>query len=278
MSTFTLTDAGRAALINAQNTGVSALTISQVGLTASAFVESPALTALPGEHRRLATFGGQVVAPDVIHLTIRDETTAAYTVRGYGLYLSDGTLLGTHGQADVFVQKSASSVLLLATDIRFSQDFGAAIEFGPAEFLYPPASHDVAGVIKLATAAEVNAGGYPDRVPNADVVRALLAGKEDDLGFTPVRQGGGAGMGGNTVIFGWGGVSGLLLQVDNTPLGAVVMRTTLDLLLGGKSDVGHGHVIADVAGLQAALDARATTANLKRELWRLRFLAESALL
>lgn len=278
MSTFTLTTLGLAALINAANTGVSNVVITQIGLTAQAFTPSAELTALPGEHRRLNTFGGQVVAPDTIHLTIRDETAAAYNVRGFALYLSDGTLLGVHGQADFIVQKTTSSVLLLAVDIRFSQAFGAVIEFGPAEFLYPPATHDVAGVVKLATVAEVE-GGHADRVVPADVLKQLLGGKQASLGFTPVRQGGGQGMGGNIVFLGWDGDDGaLLLQVDNSPLGPLVLRTTLDLLLGNKSNVGHGHAIGSIAGLQDALDARVTNTSLKQELWRLRFLAESALL
>lgn len=37
--------------------------------------------------------------------------------------------------------------------------------------------------------------------------------------------------------------------------------TTISTQLAGKSEIGHGHVIADVTGLQAALDSKANAAD-----------------
>lgn len=38
-------------------------------------------------------------------------------------------------------------------------------------------------------------------------------------------------------------------------------KTQSDAALAGKSNTGHGHAVADVAGLQAALDAKASTSH-----------------
>lgn len=56
-------------------------------------------------------------------------------------------------------------------------------------------------------------------------LQTALAGKQASLGFTPVRQGGGAGMGVNVVKLGWSG-SHLLAEIDTTAIGYIY--TTLD--------------------------------------------------
>lgn len=50
-------------------------------------------------------------------------------------------------------------------------------------------------------------------------------GAQADLGFTPVRQGGGAGQLTNTVYIGWAG-SSLKVQVDSTDLGPLAFRAS----------------------------------------------------
>ncbi|KAB2857375.1 MAG: phage tail protein, partial [Sphingopyxis terrae] len=110
--TIIVTNAGRAALVNAANTGTNAVTITQLGITATAFAADPAQVALPGEIKRIASVAGVVVADDAIHVTASDVTTDAYTMRGFALYLADGTLFALYGQAGAILNKTAESMML----------------------------------------------------------------------------------------------------------------------------------------------------------------------
>lgn len=164
---FQVTAAGRAALVNAANTGTLPVLITQVGVTATAFTAAAdgSDLALPGELKRLATFGGAAVADDTIHAVIRDDSADIYTLRGFSLYLGDGTLFGLYGQADPILEKSAGAMMLLATDVIFADIDAASLTFGDASFLNPPATTETAGVVELATDAEAVAG--------VDAVRAV---------------------------------------------------------------------------------------------------------
>jgi len=172
--TFKVTTAGRAALVNAANTGTLPVLVSQVGVTATAFTAAAdgSDLALPGELKRLATFGGAAVADDTIHAVIRDDSADVYTLRGFGLYIGDGTLLGLYGQADPILEKSAGAMMLLATDVIFADIDAASLTFGDASFLNPPATVDTAGVVELATDAEAIAGADGTR---AVTPKGLLA-------------------------------------------------------------------------------------------------------
>lgn len=157
---FQVTAAGRAALVNAANTGTLPVLITQVGVTATAFLAAAdgSDLALPGELKRLATFGGAAVADDTIHAVIRDDSADIYTLRGFSLYLGDGTLFGLYGQADPILEKSAGAMMLLATDVIFADIDAASLTFGDTSFLNPPATVDTPGVVEMATDAETIAG------------------------------------------------------------------------------------------------------------------------
>ncbi len=155
---ITITNAGRAALVNAANTGTLPVTISQFGVSTTAVAPSPALTALAGEFKRLPSLGGQVVADDTIHVTLRDASADAYALRSIGLYLADGTLFAVFGQPGPILEKTAGSVALLSVDVIFADISAASITFGSTEFINPPATETVQGVLELATQAETNTG------------------------------------------------------------------------------------------------------------------------
>ncbi len=160
-----ITDAGRAALVNAARDGTNAVRIASVGVTPTAIVAAANTAALPGEVKRIETISGAGVAADVIHLVVRDETADTYTVRSLALYLTDGTLFASYGQAAPIIEKSAGALLLLAIDATLLDVAASQITFGNANFLNPPATTTTAGVIELATDAEATA--------LADAVRAL---------------------------------------------------------------------------------------------------------
>ncbi|WFC26104.1 hypothetical protein [Xanthomonas oryzae] len=138
-----ITTAGRQALVNAEQTGTRAVTIAAVGLTSAAFVAQAGLTALPSEIKRLTTIGGLVTAKDTIHVSVRDESSAAYSCYGFGLYLADGTLFGAYGQSELLVEKSGAASVLLALDVVFADVDTAQIIFGDINFTDPAATINV---------------------------------------------------------------------------------------------------------------------------------------
>lgn len=148
-----ITDAGRDAIVNAQEGGTDTILIEELGLTDTPFVMAPTLTALPGEFRRLDSVGGQAIAEDVIHVTAYDpEQPLTYDVTGFGLYDGAGTLIAVHSaEADPILSKAAVATSLFVIDIKLSSDVAAIIEFGEPLFLNPPATETVAGVVKLTT-------------------------------------------------------------------------------------------------------------------------------
>lgn len=162
-----ITTAGRAKLVNGTNTGTNTVLISHIGLTATAFTPTAAMTQLPGEFKRMTSFGGDAVAADTIHVTLQDSGTDKYQLRGFGLYLADGTLFAVYGQADAIMEKANISTLLLSADVVFADIDTAQIKFGSTQFLNPPATESVAGVVELADGPETIAG--------ADAVRAVTA-------------------------------------------------------------------------------------------------------
>ncbi len=170
-----ITNAGRAAMVNAANTGTNAVTIASVGVSPTAIVAAPTTTTLPGEVKRIATIGGDGVADDVIHLLVLDETGATYTVRSVALYLGDGTLFASYGQPGVIVEKSAGAAMMLALDVKLEDVSAATIAFGDTDFVNPPASTDRAGVVELATLAEVQAGADNQRALTSWSVRQTYA-------------------------------------------------------------------------------------------------------
>lgn len=155
---ITVTDAGHAALVNADNTGTAPVLVAEIGVTDQAIDRPSTALTLPGELKRLATFAGVAVAADTVHVTIRDDSTDVYSLRGFGLYLADGTLFALYGQADPILEKSAQAMLLLAADVRFVQIDATNLAFGDTDWANPPATTGGQGVIELATDAEALAG------------------------------------------------------------------------------------------------------------------------
>jgi len=162
---ITITDAGRAALVAPGNTGTNAHQVVKIGLASAPFVADKGMLVMPNERKRITTFAGKNVAPDTVHVTLKDDTDDQFTLYGFGLYLENDVLFGVYSQATPIMEKSPAAMLLLSADMQFTTIDAAALTFGDATFLNPPATTEVQGVIELATQAEVDAG--------ADASRAL---------------------------------------------------------------------------------------------------------
>ncbi|MCP1116939.1 phage tail protein [Robbsia andropogonis] len=174
---LTLTKRGRNALLNAARDGTTARRVSYIGLASAAFAASDEIDAVPSEHKRLTTFAGDNVGDDTIHITIQDVTHDQYSLFGFGLYLDDGTLLGSYSQERAILEKAPSAILLLTTDIRLTEIGAATLTFGDTTFLNPPATTERQGVVELATAEEAAAGADNQRALTPAVVRPLLERK-----------------------------------------------------------------------------------------------------
>ncbi|WP_010546002.1 gp53-like domain-containing protein [Sphingomonas elodea] len=274
--TLTVTNAGRAALVNAARDGTNAVRIASVGVSAAAWGLSATSISMPAEIKRITTIAGDAVAADTIHVTVRDESSAAYTVRSLALYLADGTLFAAYTQAAPLVEKSAQAMLLLALDVRFADIAATSLTFGATDFLNPPATTEMQGVVELATDAEANAGTDDRRAVTprglsfalsarlsswgSDIWRAsndgagsgldadLLDGQQGSfytniparLGFWPVRQGTGAGQLPNTIHIGWSGTR-LKATVDTTDIGNIVFDQHIaDVWRASNDGAGSG--------------------------------------
>ena len=172
---FVITDAGRAALIDAEGGGTAAALIAEVGVTAAVFIAAPTLTALPGEIKRIDTIAGSAADADTVHLVVRDSSNDEYLARGLGFYLEDGTLFAVYSQADPFLGKYAASHFLTAIDLKFIDGEAELIEFGDTNFLNPPATEDEKGVAYLATLIEALAGVVADKIITPATMAAVLA-------------------------------------------------------------------------------------------------------
>ncbi|MFP3343323.1 tail fiber protein [Halomonas sp. SIMBA_159] len=154
---ITITDAGRAEIINANNTGTAPVTLTHIGFTAAAFTPNAGLTALPSEIKRVSSIAGEIVAPDTISVTAKDEGQDTYTMRGFGIFTGSGTLFAVYGQADPIIEKSSGSTMLLTIDVVLADIDAASLEFGDISFSNPPASLNTPGVVTLSNATDSTA-------------------------------------------------------------------------------------------------------------------------
>lgn len=173
---LTITQAGHSRFTAAQVDEDIDLSISAVGLSDRAFVAAPTLTALPGEFRRVSTISGEAIGDNVVHMVVRDADPLAYTVRGFGLFLADGTLFATYAQDEALFEKSALSDMHLAIDIAFPTGNVEQLTFGDTNFLNPPATTGTRGVIQLATQEEVDTGEDGERAVTPRTLAQRLAG------------------------------------------------------------------------------------------------------
>lgn len=176
---LTITTAGRAAIVNAEKNGAAPVLIAQVGVTSTAFNPDVGMKAVPNELKKMATMSGGATASDTIHVTIRDNTSDTYSLRGLGLYLADGTLFAVYSQADVIGEKSAQAWLLLALDVKFADINASSLTFGDTNFQVNKATSDTLGLVRLAITAEALKGADNEKVMTPATTKAVL---DDRLG------------------------------------------------------------------------------------------------
>ncbi|MCH8686461.1 gp53-like domain-containing protein [Pedomonas mirosovicensis] len=240
---LTITDAGRAALVNAANNGTAPVLMASVGVSATAITPTPNAATLPGEIKRISTLSGEAVADDTIHVTVRDESGDTYTVRSFALYLADGTLFALYGQAEPIMEKSAQAMLLLSIDVTFAEVDAAQITFGDTSFLNPPATTERQGVVELATSEETTNGVDAVRAVTPKGLKAAITNWLDNR-------------------FGAGAPSSFVKSLL-TSASASAFRSLLDIKSAALKDEGAGNGLdADLLdGLQGSAYAKLSGAN-----------------
>jgi hypothetical protein len=182
---LTITDVGRAALVNAQNTGSAPLVLSEVAIGDAVYTPDGTETALGNEIKRIGTIAGGAVSDDIIHVTISDESADTYTFYEFGLYTDTGVLFAVYSQTDPLMIKATSSSLLMAVDIAFIDVTATDLAFPDPTFNNPPASTLIAGIVRLqnsqtetnpAVALRVGSFGIGEILAVADADLALFGG------------------------------------------------------------------------------------------------------
>jgi len=229
-----LTTAGLGRFTAAQADADIDLTIATVGLTDTTFVVAPTLTALPGEFRRIATVSGQVAGDGIVHLVVQDAGEITYGVRGFGLFLADGTLFAVYGQQQQIAEKAAGSLLGFALDIAFPIAGVEQLTFGTTNFLNPPATTIAKGVVRFATQEEADTGIAGDVVLTPAQLRRALPIGTITLWYGAVE----------TIPLGWAICDGQEAQRSDG-IGSIV---TPDLR--GRAPVGASadHAVGDAFG------------------------------
>ena len=158
MPNVVITSAGLAALVNAENNGTLPVKITKFGLGTGNYTPSADQTALQSKFKEITALSGGDVGDNTIHVTMSDTSSDAYTVNEVGVYLEDGTLFAVSSQpTGAILQKAAGSQGLLSVDLVISGGT-SGITVGDTNFFNPPATTQVAGVVKLASLDEIKTG------------------------------------------------------------------------------------------------------------------------
>ena len=159
MPNVVITSAGLAALVNAENNGTLPVKITKFGLGTGNYTPSADQTALQSKFKEITALSGGDVGDNTIHVTMSDTSSDAYTVNEVGVYLEDGTLFAVSSQpTGAILQKAAGSQGLLSVDLVISGGTSGITVDGDTNFFNPPATTQVAGVVKLASLDEIKTG------------------------------------------------------------------------------------------------------------------------
>ena len=170
-----ITNAGLAAIVNAEATGTDAVRITKIGLGSGRYTPDKAQTALQAEFKQLSVIEGGDTGDNTIHVAIRDDSEDSYTIYEFGLYLEDGTLFAVTSQQTAILQKVSTSQALLSVDIKFDGIDSASITFEGMTYSFAAATTVNAGIVELATEEEVLAGTDTQRAVTPSGLAKLLA-------------------------------------------------------------------------------------------------------
>ncbi|MGN0887232.1 MAG: hypothetical protein ACI4RT_09620 [Candidatus Spyradenecus sp.] len=182
-----VTNAGIAAIVNAEHTGTAPVKVTSVGLGTGQYTAAATQTALQAEFKRLTAVAGGNVGNGVLHITANDADTSGeypeYTVYEVGIYVTNETtgvetLFGVYSSTSPIVQKARLSEIMLAVDILLVNINPESVTVGETSFVLSPATVDRAGIIEIATTAETLEGRDSARAVTPQGLAQLTATTE----------------------------------------------------------------------------------------------------
>lgn len=153
-----ITSAGKKEIVNAQQTGTSAIKLSHIGVGSGKYTATEAQTSLQSETKRLPIVEGGATGDSAIHVALMDESTDAYSVHEIGVYTDTSVPFAVTSSQTALAEKGAASSLLLAIDVAFADLDASVFTFGDLTYSNAAATSENAGVIATATDAEATAG------------------------------------------------------------------------------------------------------------------------
>lgn len=257
-----LTTAGKAALVDANNIGTDALTITTLELGSSFYEPTGNETALATLIKPLATFGGTPADNGIIHLSIRDESTDVYNLGEIGLRTGSGILLGiVSSEEGLITSKGANDILLVAADLAFTEGDISNITFGEASFIYQPGTPEKAGIFELATINEVDAATPNKVIDAANLQSAITRRSSSDIDLDNANK-----LATSAAIY----ALAQLITANNTAIGSINTllqsdQANLDTLqeiadiITAVQGTQNTLAIGNIAGLQTALNSKSPT-------------------
>lgn len=170
-----LTTAGIQAVINAQETGTNAVTISEIGVGTGKYTPTKEQTQLQAQVKRMPILEGGQAGDNAIHVACKDDGPGSYEVFEFGLFLSDGTLFAVYSQNVPIIEKQEKSNLLLAIDMKLEGVNAGNITFGDVSFSFTAATTTNAGIVELATDEETQAGTDSQRAVTPAGLKSLTS-------------------------------------------------------------------------------------------------------
>lgn len=169
-----VTNAGLAALVNAEATGTDTITISQIKFGSGQYTPTKTQTAMQTPFKTLTALSGGAVSANTLHVTAEDASTETYSVYEVGVFLSDGTLFAVGSQTTAILQKASGAIALLSVDIALADHSAATVTVGDTNFFNPQATTETKGVVELATDDETKAGTDATRAVTPASLKAEL--------------------------------------------------------------------------------------------------------
>lgn len=174
MMKLIITNAGKQALVNAQQTGTRQLTLAEIGVGNEAYTPTADQVDLVSEIKRLPIIQASATADHMIHVAYQDDSDDSYEVHEVGVFTADGVLFAVYSSDGVIIEKAANSSCFLTIDMAIDDLDVSDITFGEVEYATGAATTANAGFVELATQAEAETGTDAYKVITPATLKAVI--------------------------------------------------------------------------------------------------------
>lgn len=220
-----ITKAGLALMPTSSGTGF-AVSITHIALGTGIYALDDSVrdfVMLRGEVARYAVTSGSKTSSTSIQIgaTITDTDISGRTPNGKAIgeigFYAGATLFAVWSRAD-------SALFIKSSGIEIPFAYTLDTSAFPENSMTVTVSTDAAGMAALILQHEAKADPHPQYATDVDLaaLTTVVGGKQANLGFTPVQQGGGVGQSTNKVYLGWASdASGVKVTIDKTDMGRI---------------------------------------------------------